>query len=429
MSLIAKSYWAGMPFHFRRPPTDAALESRVLRAEDFRQFRGLYWAPRADPRPKVAALIMHPRVDFTHHYAIPRLVAAGCSVLAANTRSPNDDTDTVHEEIALDVAAGVRWLKEHRGAERVVLLGNSGGASLFALYQAQALLEPSQRIAVTPAGAPAKLASATLIPADAMIYVAAHRGEGKVLERCIDPSVTDEADPLSCDPSLDMYAPRNGFAEPPAWSEYDDAFVRRYRAGQRARVARLDAIARAAVAESAAALAELQAEGFGARDFAARQAVERRLHAQRVMVVYRTMANLHYVDRRLDPSPRDYGSLLSDRPDLMNLRALGFARTVTPRAWLSTWSANASNADLAANVGRIATPTLLVQAGRDREIYPKSDFEPIAAAIAAQDKTVVTFDEARHYFEPEFGAPAAGGAPQVEALMDRVVAWIEERLR
>ena len=429
MSLIAKTYWGGMPFHFRRPPADAVVESRVLRTEDFRQLRGLYWAPRADPKPEVAALLMHPRVDFTHHYAIPRLVAAGCSVLAANTRNPNNDTDTVHEELVLDVAAGVRWLREHRGAKRVVLLGNSGGASLFALYQAQALAEPGQRIAATPAGAPTRLASATLIPADAMIYVSAHRGEGKVLEHCIDPSVTDEADPLSCDPSLDMYAAQNGFVEAPAWSEYDDDFVQRYRAAQRARVARLDAIARAAVAQSAEALAQTQAQGFRDRPFVERQAVERRLWAQQVMVVYRTMANLHYVDRRLDPSARDYGSLLSDRPDLMNQRALGFARTVTPRAWLSTWSANASNADLVANVARIATPTLLVQAGRDREIYPKSDFEPIAAAIAAQDKTVLSFEHARLYFEPEFGAPASEGAPQVEALMDRVVAWIEERLR
>jgi alpha-beta hydrolase superfamily lysophospholipase len=424
VTLIAKTYWGGMPFHFRRPPSGALLESRVFRAEDFRQFRGLYWAPAANPKPRVSVVIMHPRVDFTHHYAIPRLIEAGFSVLAANTRHPNDDTDTVHEEIVLDVAAAIRWLREHRGAKQVVLLGNSGGASLFGLYQAQAELDGAARIATTPAGDATRLPTATMIPADAMIYISAHRGEGKILEQCIDPSVTDELDGLSVDPALDMYSPDNGFVAPPGWSEYDEAFVARYRAAQRDRIARIDAIARAQLAASAEANREAEAEGFAARPFAERQAVLRRRHNQPVMVVYRTMANLHYVARHLDPSPRDYGSLLSDQPNLMNYTALGFARTVTARAWLSTWSANGSNADLLANVGRISAPTLAVFAGRDREIYPLTDAAPIFAAVAANDKTFVELPDARHYFEPEFGQSEA---PAVEALMDRVVAWIRER--
>lgn len=424
MILIAKTYWGGMPFHFRRAPKDAHLESRVFRAEDFRQFRGLYRAPSANPRPEVGVVIMHPRVDFTHHYAIPRLVEAGFSVLAANTRSPNDDTDMVHEDIVLDVAAAVRWLKERRGAEKVVLLGNSGGGSLFAMYQAQAELAGAERIQTTPAGAPTKLPGATLLPADGVIYVSAHRGEGKILEHCIDASVVDEADPLSCEASLDMYSPDNGFVEPPAWCEYGEAFVKRYRAAQSARVSRIDAIARAHLAANAEATAEVEAEGFAARTFAERQAALRRQQSQPVMVVYRTMANLHYVDRHLDPSQRDYGSLLSDRPDLMNVKALGFARTVTPRAWLSTWSAHCSNADLVKNVGAIAAPTFVVNAGQDREIYPRSDAAPIYEAVVAEDKTFLEMPDARHYFEPDFGQ---NDAPAVEALMDRVVPWIEER--
>ena len=48
------------------------------------------------------------------------------------------------------------------------------------------------------------------------------------------------------------------------------------------------------------------------------------------MVVYRTMANPDYVDRTLDPGPRDYGSLLSDRPDLMNFPRSGSAACRRP---------------------------------------------------------------------------------------------------
>src|SRR5205814_9921216 len=141
--------------------------------------------------------------------------------------------------------------------------------------------------------------------------------------------------------------------EPPAWSEYSDDFLARYRAAQRARVERLDATARAAIASATEAAA-------GSR---------RRAH-EPIMVIYRTMANPAFVDRRIDPSPRAYGPLLSERPDLMNYAALGLARTCTPRAWLSTWSGLSSNADLVANVAGITEPTLLVHAARDREIFP-----------------------------------------------------------
>ena len=141
------------------------------------------------------------------------------------------------------------------------------------------------------------------------------------------------------------------------------------------------------------------------------------------MVVHRTMADPACVDAGLDPSPRDYGSLLSERPDLMNVAALGLARTVTPRAWLSTWSGLSSNADLVANVAHIAEPTLIVHAERDREIRP-SDAALVLEACASRDKKLVTVEGARHYFEPE---PGEREAPHVELAMNAIVPWIQER--
>jgi len=421
--LVSRTYWGGMPFWFRRPPEDAAVESLVLRAHDLRQLRAHYWTSPARPAPKIGVVVMHPRVDFSHHYAIPRLVGAGLGVLAANTRHAGNDTMAEHEEMVLDLGACVRHLREQRGVERVVLLGNCGGASLAAYYQAQAALPPAARIARSPGGAPTHFEAAALSPADAVIYVAPHRGQGKILQDAIDPAVTDERDPLAADPELDMYDPRNGFREPPAWSEYGEPFLARYRAAQRARVARLDAEARARLARIADAGAAAAAPGFAERPEPERREVMRRRACEPVMVVYRTSANPAHVDRRIDPSGRDYGSLLSERPDLMNYAALGLARTCTPRAWLSTWSGLSSNADLVANAARITAPTLLVHAGRDREIFP-ADVAAVAAATAAADRRVVTIEDARHYFEPE---PGQRDTPHVEALMDVVVPWIEER--
>jgi dienelactone hydrolase len=403
--LISKTYWGGMPFWFRRAPEHARCESLVLRAHDLRQLRALYWTSSAHAAPKIGVVVIHPRVDFTQHYAIPRLLAAGFGVLAAQTRHAGNDTMAEHEEMVLDVGACVQHLLAKRGVDKVVLLGNCGGASLSAFYQAQATAAPADRIKKSPGGAPTHFEGAPLVPAHGMIYTAPHRGQGKVMLAAIDPSVTDERDPMSCDATLDIYEPANGFREPPAWSEYAPEFLARYRAAQHARVERLDAYARAQIAESAAATSP------------------RRKAHEPVMVVYRTMANPAFVDRTIDPSDRDYGSLLSERPDLMNYAALGLARTCTPRAWLSTWSGLSSNADVVKNVASITAPTLLVHAGRDREIFP-ADITAISNAIAATDKRVETVAGARHYFEPELGAKES---PHVEQCMDLVVPWIQER--
>ncbi len=403
--LISKTYWGGMPFWFRRAPEHAHVESLVLRAHDLRQLRALYWTSSAHPTPKVGVVVIHPRVDFTQHYAIPRLLAAGFGVLAAQTRHAGNDTMAEHEEMVLDVGACVRHLKEKRGVAKVVLFGNCGGGSLSGYYQAQAQAAPSERIKTSPGGAPTFFDGANLPPADAVIYTAPHRGQGNVMLAAIDPSVVDEREPLSCDQALDMYNPANGFAAPPSSSSYAPAFLAAYREAQRARVARLDAFAREQIEASKTSTDP------------------RRKAHEPVMVVYRTMANPAFVDQSIDPSQRDYGSLLSERPDLMNYAALGLARTCTPRAWLSTWSGLSSNADLVNNVSRITVPTLLVHAGADREIFP-ADIAAISNAVASADKRVEVISGARHYFEPEVGAKEA---PDVDRCMDVVVPWIQER--
>lgn len=428
MILVANTYWGGMPFWFRRAPEDARAESLALRTDDQRQIRALYWRKESAPPPRTGVLLMHPRVDFTHHYAVPRLVEAGLGVLAANSRHAGNDVACEHEELLLDVAACVKWLRRKAGCARVILLGNCGGGSLMGYYQAQARLAPAERLARSPGGSPTRFQSAEMTPGDAVVLVAAHRGQGHVLLRSIDAAVTDEDDPFASDPALDIYDPRNGFREPPAPSSYSPGFVAAVRAAQTERVRQLDQRARALCQAHDAATEESERPGFAARPFAERHEVLKRRAHEPILLVQRTMANPAFCDPSLDADPagatRDYGSLLSDRPDLMNLTALGFARTCTPRAWLSTWSQLSSHADLVANAARFVEPTLIAYAARDREVYFGRDVQPVFDACAAGDKRLVRIEGARHYFEPDFGATAA---PDVERLMDEVVPWILER--
>lgn len=423
MLLISKTYWAGFPFNYLGElPRDVSQEPVFLKAQDMRECSGIFYAPPAAQRQDIGVLIMHPKVDFRRHYSIPALLAAGISCLGLNTRCFNNDMAAVHEDLLLDVAAGVKFLKEVKGLRQVILLGNSGGGALSTYYQAQALLPPAQRIAQTPAGDATRLPRSELIPADGLILVSAHRGEGLVLQECIDPAVVDEANPqLSCQ-ALDMYHPDNGFAPPPQPSCYAPQFVSRYRAAQIERVKRLDALAQAMIDE-ARYHEQRYGETRGQADFAQRQWHGRLGAMERIMVIYRTMANLNYTDPSLDPSPRGYGSLLSERPDLMNWQSLGFGRVCRPEAWLSTWSGQRSYATLDRHLPLIQQPVFVAYATKDKEIYPRADAAPIRELLASKDSTWRDY-EAEHYFEPEFGADCA---PDAARLMADLVPWVLAR--
>lgn len=426
LRLLSKTYWHGTWIRFREPVDDFATSIPVtVNAHDGTQVRGLYWTPRANPRSKVAVIAAHPRVDFSQHHSFPALLRAGYACMGANLRSLGNDMNCVHEQIILDLAAYVCWLKEHRGVEKVVWLGNSGGGSLGGFYQAQAKAPAAQRLQRTPGGRPTVLANATMPAFDAMMITAAHNGQGLVMNDVIDPSVVDEANPLLTDPSLDMYDPANGFVPAPAWSHYSEAFVQRYRAAQLARVARIDARARALIAEQMDAEATRSDPAFAQLPAAHQRSVSQRAAFQPVMTIYRTMANLNYADATLDPSNRGYGSLLSERPDLMNYQLMGFGRVQTPDAWLSTWSGLSSNANLLRNASAITEPVVVVNAGRDLDVYPETHSKAIFAALASKDKTSLDFPDALHYFEPGEGEADNAGA---QALMAQLVPWLQARL-
>lgn len=391
--------------------TIVAVETSVheLTTQDGAKVTGILRAPAG---ARTVVTLMHPRQDVTWHGQVPYLLDAGYAVWTQGSRSPNNDLNLLHEQTLLDAAAGHLLLRS-LGFENVVCLGHSGGATLAAFYVQQAGLAPHARLTATPSGRPVPLAEAAMPVPDATIFLAPHPGQGALLSRLIDPSVSDESDPMSVDPSLDPFSGENGFVPAPASTTYDAEFVERYRAAQSARIRRIDARAAELVAAAAASRAASKQS---------RSDVERRKSlAPGLITVYRTDADLRNIDLSLDPNERPYGSLHGRRPDLTNYGLVGFGRLCTAEAWMSTWSVNTTRADFARCAPGVTVPTLLLEFTGDQASFP-ADISSFAQLLGCADLTV---DSVRG---THFGGAIAAGEPLgYELAATRILEWLRAR--
>ena len=276
----------------------------------------------AGSRPSTAVMICHPTANFLGHYALPGLAERGFGAIGFTTRYLGNDTSLIMENCLLDMGTMVDHLVA-RGYERVVLVGNSGGASIVPYYQAQAV---APTVTSAPGGGP-DLTTAGLRPADGIVLLNAHPSRARLSTEWLDPSITHEQRPFDRDPSLDMYLPDRGLPFAPE-------FVARYRAAQ---VARNRRIARwcedrlrwlASSGEAPAGLDDL------------------------AFVVHGTGADLRFLDATIDPSDRAIGVTLWGRPEVANYLPAGISRVTTCRSWLNQWSAGPHQRRLAALAAR-----------------------------------------------------------------------------
>lgn len=320
--------------------------------------------------------IMHPRELLLSHYMVPHLVGGGFACWVQGPRTVGNDLRLEYESALFDVAIGVRHLRE-AGFKHIVMLGNSGGAALFALYNHQACAEPELRISTSPGGRPTGLGEAELPGVDAFILVSPHPGQGKLLQKMIDPSVTDEADPFSMDANLFPFSRQNGYK--PAeegGAQYSPDFIARYRQAQAERVTRLDERARQMIRTRMAAKKRLK-ESASLLDAMVSS-------HQQIFQVWRTDADLRCFDLSLDPSDRRFGSVWGTRPMISNVGSVGFARNCTPESWLSTWSGHSSNASFEKCGDAMRQPVLMIEYTGDNSVFP-SDLDAIFAGLGSRD--------------------------------------------
>jgi len=331
--------------------------------------QGIYHHP-AGGRPTTAFIATHYNVDFAEHYLASYLADRGFGFLGWNTRFRGSEAHFLLDHALAEIGIGVRWLREEAGADRIVLLGNSGGGSLMAAYQSQAI-EPNVAPVIGMRPVPA---IDGLPPGDLFVALAAHSGRPEVMTNWLDPSVTDEADPLSVDPALDPFNPDNG---PP----YSAGFQSRYRAAQRARNERI----------TDWAIGQLNAlTGTRARD--------------RLFTVPRSWADLRMMDPAIEPSERRPNWCYLGDPLKANYGVFGVGTVSTLRSWLSMWSLRTSQCIAAPHLARIMLPSLVIHATADACVYD-SDARALYDALAAPDKRL-EFIGADHYLQEPDGARA-----------------------
>jgi pimeloyl-ACP methyl ester carboxylesterase len=343
--------------------------------------QGVYHRP-AQSRPQVAFIATHYNVDFSEHYLAGLMAERGFGFLGWNTRFRGNEAHFLLDHALAEIGVGVRWLREQAGAERIVLLGNSGGGSLMAAYQSQSV-EPLIR---PVAGMRPLTAVEKLPPGDYFVALAAHSGRPEVLTNWLDPSVTDEGDPLAADPDLDPFNPANG---PP----FNEDFQARYRAGQRARNERITGW----VHGQLAALA-----GTRARD--------------RLFLVHRGWADLRMIDPAIEPSDRRPNWCYLGEPVKASYGVFGVGTVSTLRTWLSMWSLRTSQCIAAPHLAKITLPSLVLHATADTGVFD-SDARALLRGLAAADKRL-EFIKADHYLtEP---------ARAREDAADLIAAWVRE---
>lgn len=411
----------------------AALAAFPAAAAPAREFvrigaiHGVLTRPDTGPAPHVA--ILYENGDGTGSLLCTEMAKRGFVTLCLVEGQHPAGWETV----ALEMKAGMVYLRALPGITRVILYGHSGGGAVASFYQAVAengvgFCQSAAKLWRCPD-------SLTDLPrADGIVFPDAHPGLAVMDMKEINPSLHGDGRRVTIDPALDPYNPANGF-NPAGPSHYPAAFVARYGRAQASEEQRLIAqaqrlhadIASGAITDPAADLVLARAGRTSHLDeldpsIAATTAtrVPRRLLRNDgsivTMMIHSTMApSLAAIPRGTISQARTSSATL-----FLSRAAVRARDTGTDIDWCS------ANSVTMCNVGAIRVPSLFIPSGANNFI---GDDERMFEASPAPDKEYIVVEGATHGGAPCTACEPTPGAYANSAknLFDYIRTWIDKR--
>jgi hypothetical protein len=397
----------------------------------------LYWPdPALFSHPHVGVVVMHRNSNFMSHISTRELPARGIVVLGMNPRCDNNEAACAPwENNALDVRQGVAYLRNLPGITKVLLLGHSGGGPTMSFYQAVAqkgvgfcqnstkLIKCSNDLA-------------GLLPADGIILMDAHPGNGINAVRSLNPAVTNDEQILrnnnapNIDRRLDPFRAENGYL-PNSQTHYSGQFKQ---AAFKAQSDRMNTL----IGEALDRLADINETGAGDAPFFVPMADNARL-ADIDLSIHHSTAQ----PRKLIKNGGTVVTQIVDSVRVANLtpdQAVGFGATMfltvksflSVRAVRSTTSMDgidwcSSNNSTNCNLQQVSVPLLVTTMGGHYFIRDSEIFFDMAAS---QDKDFYVIEGATHGGTPCTACTAVTGVSYSNAtknLFDLMRTWINAR--
>ncbi|MGE5538968.1 MAG: alpha/beta hydrolase family protein [Gemmatimonas sp.] len=393
--------------------------------------KGVLYMPDSGPPPKVGILVMHEDANFLIHIACTEFSKRGYAVMCVAGRSDNNEALDTWNELPLDAALGVRYLRDALKLPKVLLFAHSGGGPLLSFYQA--LAENGPAICRGPTNlTPCGDELAGLPKADGMVFFDAHPGTAINLLRSLDPSVVHEDEPDSVDPKLDPFNPGNGF-NPSGESHYSAEFKERYFRAQAARMTRL-------VDRAVEIRTRMESTGrpfpddtafmiprASARLMELDLSIDRGTEKPRTLIRNDGSVATQIVNSVRRPAPRRaQENRTFDGGKLLTVRSFLGTRAIRANHAMDDFDVQSNNNSTPAHLRNIHVPILMLAAGGH---YFIRDNEKMFDIAASTDKEFAVVEGAAHGIVPCTACEQTKGqyGNSVKNAFDYMKAWIDKR--
>jgi hypothetical protein len=192
-----------------------------------RRQHGMFYEPIVhNANTKIGVVLIHSDGDYSTINMCGELAKRGFLTFGGQVSNSN----ALLSDKLLDVKNAVDFL-HCQGAEKVVLMGHSGGATLMSAYQAVA--ENGDKIFQGDDMLVKCHVKEPLTPADGIMTIDSNWGNGSMTLFSVDPAVVENGNGMKLDPEFDIFNPANGYD--PAGSHYTEAFLKKYLEAQKER--------------------------------------------------------------------------------------------------------------------------------------------------------------------------------------------------